>query len=196
VTRARRCSGAQVFVRLGHRALWIAASADRVVGTPYRLGAFAVAGIVAWRLRGEPPAAALLAGYALVFMGRLLFEPAVFSYYLGPGLALLVVHEVMSRGSVRRTTLVGTLLLAYFSLTIHPVLWWLGAWTMFSVLVSSAMSEVFGAVWLGWPGHALEGFPLRGRASWRRWSEGSRWFPRTAASLERPDTTAPARARS
>lgn len=188
--------GARVFVTVGHHALWVTSARQTVVGTPFRLGAFLVAGAVAWRLRGDPPASALVAGYALIFTGRMLFEPAVFSYYLGPGLALLALHERLREGTVRRTMLVGTGLLLYFSLYPYPVLWWMGMWAMLSVLAASAVAEVFGLGRIGPDPGSGAVFPLTAPASWRRSFAGSRWSPRRGASRGRRGTTAPGRVRS
>ena len=188
--------GARVFLRLGHRAVWLRASGATLVATPFRLGAFAAAGLVASRLRGDQPAARLIAGYALIFTSRILFEPVVFSYYLGPGLAFLVLHERMAERTVRRTTVVGTALLIYCSLYPGPVVWWLGAWATVSILVASAAADVFGlARFAGIPGGGVV-VPFRARASWPRSIAGSRWSPRTGASPARRGTTVPARVRS
>jgi hypothetical protein len=188
--------GARLFIRLGHRALWVTSAGQTLVATPFRLGAFIVAGLVAWRLRGDPPTSALIAGFALVFGGRILFEPAVFSYYLGPPLAFLLLHERLSEGTIRRTLLVGTLLLLYFSLQTYAALWWLGAWAMLSILVASAVADVFGLARYGRAPQPGAVIPLTARGSWPRSFGGSRWSPRTGASPARRDTTAPVRARS
>jgi len=188
--------GARAYITVGHHALWMTSPRQTVVGTPFRLGAFLVAGYLAWRLRGEPPTSTLVAGYALIFLGRMLFEPAVFSYYLGSGLALLAQHERLKEGTVRRTVLVGTALLLYFSLYPYPVLWWLGMWAMVSILAASAVAEVFGLGRFGRDFETGAAIPLTARASWRRSYAGSRWSPRTGASPGRRGTTAPARVRS
>jgi hypothetical protein len=186
--------GARVFLGVGHRAVWMTAGGDTIVGTPFRLGAFVAAGLVAWRLGGEQPAARLIAGYALVFTARILFEPVVFSYYLGPGLAFLVLHERLTDRTVRRTMVVGTGLLLYCSLDLAPLVWWLGAWAMIAILVASAAADVFGlARFAGNPEGGVV-IPFRDRGSWPRSIAGSRSSPRTGASPARPGTTAPARA--
>jgi hypothetical protein len=188
--------GARVFLGVGHRAVWLKASGATIVGTPFRLGAFVAAGLVAWRLRGDQPASRLIAGYAVIFTSRILFEPVVFSYYLGPGLAFLVLHECLVERTVRRTMVVGTALLLYCSLYSGPVVWWLGAWAMVSILVSAAAADVFGLARFGdVPGGGVV-IPFRGRASWPRSIAGSRSSPRTGASPARRGTTVPARVRS
>jgi hypothetical protein len=186
--------GARAFVQVGHRALWTTASETTIVGTPFRFGALLFASVAAWRLRGDQPARRLLAGYAVAFAGRILFEPVTFSYYLGPGLAFFLLYERVSAGTVWRTVVVGTGLLVYFEWFPDPVLWWLGAWALLFVLSASAVAEVFGV------GRSASGgggmIPITAQASWPRSSGGSRWSPRRGASRERPDTTSPARARS
>jgi hypothetical protein len=186
----------RAFVTLGHRAIWLVGSHVTVDGTPFRLGAFVLAFALAWRLRGEQSATRMMAGFAVGFAGRILFEPVVFSYYLGPGLAFLLLHERLSEGTVRRTLVVGTLLLVYFSAHPQLVLWWLGASVMLSMLAASAVADVLA---VGRFAPVPEGgavIPLRGRVSWRRSFAGSRRSPRTGASLGRRGTRAPARARS
>ena len=99
-----------------------------IVGTPVRLGAVAVAVIVAWRLRyraSEP--AALVGGLAVVLLARFLFEPVVYSYYLGPGLALLLVHERVRGGRGLRTVVLGGGWLLWFQ--VWPATWWWWALT-------------------------------------------------------------------
>jgi hypothetical protein len=188
--------GARSFPGAGHRAVWLRTSGATIVATPFRLGVFVAAGLVAWRLRGEQPAARLIAGYALIFTARILFEPVVFSYYLAPGLAFLVLHERLAERTVRRTMVVGTALLLCCSLYPPLVVWWLGALAMVSILVASAAADVFGlARFAGVPGGAVV-IPFRDRVSWPRSIAGSRSFPRTDASPARRDTTAPARVRS
>jgi hypothetical protein len=173
----------RAYVHVGQAALWIHTSKATVVGTPFRIGAFLVAGLVAWRLRGTVSPRRLLAGYALVFLGRILFEPVVFSYYLSPGLAFLLLHERVTEERVRRTFLAGTALLFFFTFDIWPWVWWVTAWAMLTVLGASAVVDVFGL--------------RRGaRASWPGSTSGSPRFLRRAASPERRDTTIPAPVRS
>jgi hypothetical protein len=187
--------GARSFLGAGHRTVWMTASGATIVGTPFRLLAIVAATLVAWRLRGGQPAARLIAGFALIFTARILFEPVVFSYYFGPGLAFLVLHERLAERTVRRTWVVGTGLLIFCSWYPPPVIWWLGVWAMASILVASAAADVFGlARFAGVPGGGV--VPFRGRASWPRSIAGSRSFPRTDASPARRGTTAPARVRS
>jgi hypothetical protein len=190
---SRALFGARSFPAAGHPALWMTSSARTVVGTPSRLGAFLVAGLVAWRLRGEPAAERLIAGFAVAFAGRLLFEPVAFSYYLGPGFAFLLLHERMTRWAVRRTLLAAPLFVLYFELHPYPWLWWLGAWTIVAVLAVPAVTELFRT---DRPPKGRARRSLTGRASSPRWFAGSRWSPRRAAWLGRRGTRAPDRARS
>jgi hypothetical protein len=131
------------YPQLGHRALWVSPSVRIMVGNPSRLGTFVIAGAVAWWLRGRTEARLLLAGFGLVFLARLLFEPVLFSYYLCPALGLLLLHERVTEGRYRRTLLVGICLLLWFA--VHPpiLLWWAVAVALGALVSASAASDLF-----------------------------------------------------
>ena len=125
---SRSLFAARTFPPDGAAALWVSSGTVSIVGTPVRLGAVAVAVIVAWRLRyraSEP--AALVGGLAVVLLARFLFEPVVYSYYLGPGLALLLVHEGVRGGRGLRTVVLGGGWLLWFQ--VWPATWWWWALT-------------------------------------------------------------------
>ena len=131
------------YPQMGHRALWLSPSVRVMVGNPSRAGAFVAAIAVAWWLRGRKEPNLLLAGLAIVFLSRLLFEPVLFSYYLCPGLAMLLLHERVTAGTIRRTVLLGLALLLFFA--VHPpiLLWWAGALFLAAVLVKPAVLDVW-----------------------------------------------------
>jgi hypothetical protein len=105
--------------------LWVSTSANRIVGTPGRAGAVVAAIVVAWALRGRRDPATVIAGFALVFLGRLFFEPVAWAYYLAPGLMLLVVHEaVRTRKLPVRAIVLGTGVLLLFPLHPAQAAWW------------------------------------------------------------------------
>jgi hypothetical protein len=112
------------------------------MGNPTRAGAFVVAGALAWWLRGRTEPRLLLAGFALVLLARLLFEPVVFSYYVCPALGLIALHERLAAGTYRRTFVVGTALLLFFA--VHPPepLWWAVAVTLGTFVAWPAMKDV------------------------------------------------------
>jgi hypothetical protein len=130
------------FPQMGHRALWVSPSVRVMVANPFRAGAFVVAGAMAWWLRGRTEPRLLIAGFALVFLARLLFESVLFSYYLCPALGLLAIHERLSAGTYRRTLLGGTAFLLFFA--VHPPepVWWAIALILGAVVAWPAVREV------------------------------------------------------
>ena len=140
---SRALFAARTFPQNGAAALWIASGTSSVVGTPVRLGAVAVALLMAWllRRRARDPGA-LVAGVGLALLSRFLFEPVVYSYYLGPGLAFLLVHERIRSGRSLRTVVLGTGWLLWFQ--VWPATWWWWAVTLLLALAVSgrALREV------------------------------------------------------
>jgi hypothetical protein len=127
----------------GHRALWVSRAATVVTGTPSRLGTFAVAIAVAWWLRGRSEPDLLLAGFAVIFLSRLLFEPVVFAYYPCPALCLLLLHERLTAGTYRRTILLGGCLLLWFAVRPPPLVWWLVAAGLGALCAGPAALDVW-----------------------------------------------------
>jgi hypothetical protein len=127
----------------GHRALWVSRSVGVIVGNPSRVGAFLVAIAIAWWLRGRNEPGLLLAGFGLIFLSRLLFEPVLFAYYPCPALCLLLLHERVTAGTYRRTVLLGTCLLLWFALQPPTVDWWLVAAGLAGFLAAPAVRDVW-----------------------------------------------------
>jgi hypothetical protein len=109
----------------GHAAPWVDLAAASVVTAPFRLGALALAVVLAGRARGGT--SRLLAVLGVAFLARCALEPVVHVYYLGPGLCLLLLHERVTTGGCRRTAVLGTLLVGWFQVRPDPALWWLVA---------------------------------------------------------------------
>ena len=106
---------------------------------------FAVA--VGWWMRNRREDVPLImAAFGLVLLSRLVFEPRVLFYYLGPGLMFLLLHERLTTGHWWRTSTAGCLLMAYFHLHLAPVVWWPAAFARAG-------------------GHRVAGRPRRGRGA-------------------------------
>ncbi len=114
----------RAFPVTGHAALW--ESARVVTGTPFRSLEVLVAVFLALMLarRAHTDPAALMAGLTVIFVLRLALEPVVFGYYLSPALAFSALHEYQLDGQVRRTVLIGALMLLLFPLHPPAGLWW------------------------------------------------------------------------
>jgi hypothetical protein len=113
------------FPQVGHAALWIAHAAARTsVGSPERWGAVATAIALGWWLRGRGRPRLLVAGFAVAFLSRLVFEPVIFAYYLIPSLALLFLHERLTGRSGLRTAVGGGAILLFFPFHPNPWVWW------------------------------------------------------------------------
>ena len=133
---SRAVFAARAYPQNGATALWVSSGTASIVGTPVRLGAAVVALLAAWRLRrvaSEP--GTLMAGLGVVFLARFLFEPVVYSYYLAPGLAFLLVHERIRTGRILRTVMLGGGWLLWFQ--VWPARWW---WWALALVVALAVS--------------------------------------------------------
>jgi hypothetical protein len=134
---------ARTFPPDGAAALWVSSGTVSIVGTPVRLGAVALAIVVAWRLRHRASEAeALIGGLGLVLLARFLFEPVVYSYYLGPGLGLLLVHERTGGRRGLRTLVLGGGWLLWFQ--VWPATWWW--WALTYALALAVSWEALGLV--------------------------------------------------
>jgi hypothetical protein len=109
---------------LGHPAIWIVRPNASLAGTLARLGAVVFAIVVAWLVRGRDDRRTLLAALEIVFLGRLLFEPTLYPYYLVPGLMLAVLYERQTTGRIVRSTVLGLSALGLFLLHLERDLWW------------------------------------------------------------------------
>ena len=113
-----------------------------VTGTPGRTVALLFGGGVGWWLRDRKELPLILAGFGLIFLSRLVFEPRVLFYYLGPGLMFLLLHERLTSGHWWRTSVAGCLLMAYFHLHLAPIAWWPAAFVALAVIGGPAARDV------------------------------------------------------
>jgi hypothetical protein len=125
-----------------HSALWLRHPGSIVAGTPGRAVALVFAVLLGWWLRDRKEMTLILAAFGVVFLSRLLFEPRVLFYYLGPGLMFLWLHERMTTGHWWRVPVAGCLFMAYFHLHLRPVLWWPAAFVFIAFLVWPAARDV------------------------------------------------------
>jgi hypothetical protein len=84
----------------------------------------------------------IMAAFGLVLLSRLVFEPRVLFYYLGPGLMFLLLHERLSTGHWWRTSAAGCLLMAYFHLHLPPIAWWPAAFAALAFIAWPAARDV------------------------------------------------------
>jgi hypothetical protein len=125
-----------------HSALWVH-NTQIVTGTPGRIVAVLFGVGVAWWLRDRDELPLLLAGFGLIFLSRLVFEPRILFYYLGPGLLFLMLHEWLTTGRWWRVPVTGCLLMAYFHLHISPIMWWPAAFLALGVIGGPAARDVW-----------------------------------------------------
>jgi hypothetical protein len=127
----------------GHAAPWVDAGLPTVATAPSRLGALAVAVLLAGRVRPAASRPRLLAVLGLALLARCAFEPVVHVYYLAPGLGLLLAHERLASGRCRRTGVAGGLLVGWFA--VHPAagLWWAVAALLGAAIAYPAACETF-----------------------------------------------------
>jgi hypothetical protein len=128
---------------ISHTALWIAHAGQIVTGTPGRLVAVLFAAAVGWWMRDRREDVPLiLAAFGLVLLSRMIFEPRVLFYYLGPGLMFLLLHERLTTGHWWRTSAAGCLLMAYFHLHLLPIAWWPAAFAALGFIAWPAARDV------------------------------------------------------
>ena len=132
------------FPKFGHPALWTDAAAAEVSTVPLRAAAIVVAVLVAVPVLRRGGYGRLLAALGLALLARPAFEPVVHSYYLAPGLCLLLLHERVSRGTVHRTLVVGGTLLAWFGWHGRPWVFWAVAGFLGAIVAAPACRELFG----------------------------------------------------
>ena len=125
-----------------HSALWLAHPGQIVVGTPGRTVALVAAVVLAWWLRDRDELPLIIGAFGVVFLSRLLFEPRILFYYLGPGLMFLWLHERLTTGRWWRVPAAGCLFMAYFHLHLRPVLWWPAAFVFIAILIWPAARDV------------------------------------------------------
>jgi hypothetical protein len=126
----------------GHVAPWVDAGTATVVTAPFRLGALALAVVLAGRVRGGATLPRLLAVLGLTLLARCAFEPVTHVYYLAPGLCLLLLHERLTTGRCARTALFGSLLVAWFEVRPAPAAWWTVAALLGGAVAYRAWREV------------------------------------------------------
>jgi hypothetical protein len=146
----------------GHAALWVDAGLPAVTTAPFRLGALAVAVLLAGRARGASWSR-LLAILGLALLSRCAFEPILHLYYLAPGLCLLLAHERVATGRCRRTPVAGGLLVGWFAVHPAPALWWAVAAGLGGAVVYRAAWEIFSGSSVGAAGAAATS-----EQEWRR----------------------------
>lgn len=133
---------ARSFPGAGHVALWISRSHAPLVSTPFRLGAVVAAIAVAVRIRDRADPPVVIGALAVIFFARLVFEPVLFSYYVGPPLSFALLHERLRAGRTLRTLVVGGALLLLFQWQPAPILWWPEAAALGVVLAAPSAREV------------------------------------------------------
>jgi hypothetical protein len=115
----------KVYPWLGHPAAWVIHPHRVMTGTTWRLGGLALAVLVAFAVRNRFDPATLFAALAVVLLGRLLFEPTLYCFFLGAGLLMLMLHERAAHGTVVRATATGLLALAVFYVHTPQDVWWI-----------------------------------------------------------------------
>jgi hypothetical protein len=121
-------TSARATPHLGHHQVWVTDTSGLILGAPLRVGSFVLAGIVAWWLRDARDPSVMVAGFGAVLVGRLLFEPTLFAYYLAPSLAFVLVFAFAAAPPDSRRWLVTAGLAVSLDLwfALHPPLlvWW------------------------------------------------------------------------
>ena len=124
-------TSARATPHLGHHQLWVTDTGGLILGAPLRVGSFVLAALVAWWLRNTRDPVVMPAAFGTVLVGRLLFEPTLFSYYLAPSLTFVLVVAFVGAPPGNRRWLVSAGLALALDLwfAVHPPLlvWWVVA---------------------------------------------------------------------
>jgi hypothetical protein len=157
----------------GHAALWVDAGLATVTTAPFRLGALALAVLLAGRARPGASWSRRLAVLGLALLARCAFEPVVHVYYLAPGLCLLLLHERVATGRCRGTGVAGGLLVGWFA--IHPAsaLWWAVAALLGVAAAYRAAAETFSGTGSGIAASSTGRDPVRVSAASESSAAGS-----------------------
>jgi hypothetical protein len=129
-------TGAQATLSVGHQQLWTSAAfrSDLVSATPLRFLWLLCALGIAWTLRNRTELPVLLAAIGLVMLARLLCEPTIFAYYLGPAFALGIICAALSRQPIALRTFCALAVQLWCGFHHVPeAMWWavLGAGTAY-----------------------------------------------------------------
>jgi hypothetical protein len=125
----RALTGAEATLRIGQQQLWttwLFGDEGHVSATGLRVMWLAVALVAASRVRSRPALLPLLGAVGIVMLARLLFEPTVFAYYLGPPFAFaLLCAAMMHRPLLLRTTAAVAMQCWCAFHGLPPAGWWL-----------------------------------------------------------------------
>jgi hypothetical protein len=121
-------TGAEASLTIGQRQVWtswIFGHSQFGSATPLRMLWLAAALGVAWIVRARPALLPLLGGIGIVMLARLLCEPAVFAYYLGPPVAFAIVCAALMHQPIALRTACGIALQLWCGVHAFPApVWW------------------------------------------------------------------------
>jgi hypothetical protein len=122
-------TGAQATLAVGREQLWASTlfHTNLVSATPLRVLWLLCACAVAWIVRDRRDIEVLLGALGIVMLARLLCEPTIFSYYLGPAFAFAIMCAALQRKQLLPRVLLAATLQLWCAFHHGPeTLWWLG----------------------------------------------------------------------
>jgi hypothetical protein len=122
-------TGAEASLHIGHRQIWTSAlfgSSTYGSATPLRLLWLGIALGVAWYVRNRPDLTVLLGAIGLVMLARLVCEPTIFAYYLGPVAAFAILCAALRGQPIALRTICAITMQCWCAFHDLPEgLWWL-----------------------------------------------------------------------
>lgn len=131
------------YPELGHAAMWISTTSLYQRDVPARWGGVLLACGLAWMIRRRPEPAMVVTALGCALFGRVLFESVLHAYYLAPGLAFLVVADMLrGRPIVTRAGLGAVAMLIF---PFHPprALWWAVFYVLAALIVAEPVRALF-----------------------------------------------------
>ncbi|HUP85046.1 MAG TPA: hypothetical protein VM143_05190 [Acidimicrobiales bacterium] len=141
---SRALISAPTFATFGHVAWWTSSSDGTIVTTPARLALVGVVIVLAILVRGRTDDRTVVAAVSVAFLARPLLEPVLHAYYLAPGLAFGVVHEVLIGARHRLTAAAGFVLFCYVFWKPGGHMWWVGFYVLTAAVLLRPVSSLIG----------------------------------------------------
>jgi hypothetical protein len=139
---SRELISAPTFASFGHVALWSRGSDGTITTTPARLALVAVVVVLAVVIRGRDDDRTVVAAVTVALLTRPLLEPVLHAYYLAPGLAFAIVHELMIGSRQRLTPMAGFVLFCYVFWQPGGRLWWVGFYALTAVVLAKPVASL------------------------------------------------------
>jgi hypothetical protein len=139
-------TGAEASLHIGHRQVWTSAlfgSSTYGSATPLRLLWLAAALGIAWYVRNRPDLTVVFGAIGLVMLARLVCEPTIFAYYLGPVAGFAILCAALRHQPIALRTVCAITMQCWCAFhDLSQGLWWL----VLAVGMAYVCAPLFGAI--------------------------------------------------